>query len=207
MPKKQKLYYAQFREDRWVVKHLHLPARGVFVDVGASNGIKGNNTYYFENKGWHGLCIDADPQHSMKLKKQRKLVEVCAVSSQTGDRIFHQHPDGSLSGFAQTVHTKDGKIVKLCSGKKWKPIVVPTYTLEELLIKHNISTIDLLSIDVEGLELDVWSSFNVEKHRPKVVIVEFNKINRTEILDTITSYGYKIVGQTRANMIFTRNRK
>lgn len=51
-------------------------------------------------------------------------------------------------------------------------IRVPSLKLETLLAKYNIGAIDLLDIDVEGTELEVWKSFDYTKHKPKVVIIE-----------------------------------
>jgi hypothetical protein len=44
-------YFSQFGEDKWIVDNLHYPLNGVFVDVGASDGVYGNNTYFFEKIG------------------------------------------------------------------------------------------------------------------------------------------------------------
>ena len=57
----ERQYFSQFGEDKWIVDNLRYPLEGIFVDVGASDGINGNNTYFFEKMGWQGLCIDADP--------------------------------------------------------------------------------------------------------------------------------------------------
>ena len=39
---------------------------------------------------------------------------------------------------------------------------------------HDIDKIDLLDIDVEGSEIDVWNSFNPELYQPEVVIIEYS---------------------------------
>jgi hypothetical protein len=65
-------YFSQFGEDKWIVDNLRYPLEGIFVDVGASDGIYGNNTYFFEKIGWRGLCIDADPSHHAYLQANRR---------------------------------------------------------------------------------------------------------------------------------------
>ena len=45
-------YFAQWGEDRWLVEHLGAPATGVFVDIGAGDGVRGSNSRYFEALGW-----------------------------------------------------------------------------------------------------------------------------------------------------------
>src|SRR5918995_1304621 len=178
-------YFSQFGEDKWIVNNLPYPLNGVFVDVGASDGIYGNNTYFFERIGWKGLCIDADSYHHTSLKANRRLVETYAVSSVRGEVEFYQHnTDSTWSGIYRR-------------GKDYTPIRVQSRTLEDLLVLHDMDKIDLLDIDVEGSEIDVWNSFNPELHRPEVVIIEYSNsrqcCNKTEIISVITEFPYNLV--------------
>jgi FkbM family methyltransferase len=189
-------YFSQFGEDKWIVDNLHYPLNGIFVDVGASDGISGNNTYFFEKIGWQGLCIDADPSHHASLKENRRLVETCAVSSVRGEVEFYRHnTDSTWSGIYPR-------------GEDYTPIKVQSRTLEDLLGLHDIDKIDLLDIDVEGSELDVWNSFDPELYQPEVVIIEYSDsrrcCNKTEIISVITEYPYNLAYTTPANLIFVR---
>jgi FkbM family methyltransferase len=176
--------------------NLHYPLNGVFVDVGASDGVYGNNTYFFEKIGWRGLCIDADPSHRASLQANRGLVESCAVSSVRGEVEFYRHNTNSTwSGIYQR-------------GEDYTPIKIQSRTLEDLLVLHDIDKIDLLDIDVEGSEIDVWNSFNPELYQPEVVIIEYSEsrqcCNKTEIISVITEYPYNLAYTTSANLIFVR---
>ena len=68
---------------------------------------------------------------------------------------------------------------------------------------HNIQKIDLLDIDVEGSEIDVWNSFDPEPYRPEVVIIEYSDshqcCNKTELISVITEYPDNLVYTTPAN--------
>jgi FkbM family methyltransferase len=192
----ERLYYSQFGEDKWIVDNLRYPLKGIFVDVGASDGIYGNNTYFFEKIGWQGLCIDADPGHHAYLQANRRWVETCAVSSVRGEIEFYQHnTDSTWSGI-------------YCRGVDYTPIKVQSHRLEDLLVLHNIDKIDLLDIDVEGSEIDVWNSFNPELYQPEVVIIEYDTrhqcCNKTEIISAITEYPYNLAYTTPANLVFVR---
>jgi hypothetical protein len=87
-----------------------------------------------------------------------------------------------------------------------KTIRVPSLKLETVLEKHNIEIIDLLDIDVEGTELDVWKTFDYEKHKPKVIIIEYYTFgladNSQNIKDFFSKLPYKLVYTTCANFIF-----
>jgi FkbM family methyltransferase len=191
----ERQYFSQFGEDKWIVNNLPYPLNGIFVDVGASDGICGNNTYFFEKIGWRGLCIDADPSHHAYLQANRRLVETCAVSSIRGEVEFYQHnTDSTWSGI-------------YCRGKDYTPIKVQSHRLEDLLVLHSIDKIDLLDIDVEGSEIDVWNSFNPDLYQPEVLIIVSDTrqcCNKTEIISVITEYPYNLVHTTPANLIFVR---
>jgi len=133
-----KQYFSQFGEDKWIVDNLHYPLDGIFVDVGASDGVYGNNTYFFEKIGWRGLCIDADPSNYASLRANRTLVETCAVSSVRGEvEFYHHNTDSTWSGINRR-------------GEDYTPIRVQSRTLEELLVLHGKDKIDLLDSDVES---------------------------------------------------------
>jgi hypothetical protein len=75
-------------------------------------------------------------------------------------------------------------------------------------VLHSINKIDLLDIDVEGSEIDVWNSFSPEVYQPEVVIIEYSDTrqccNKTEIISVITENPYNLVHTTPANLIFVR---
>jgi hypothetical protein len=52
-------------------------------------------------------------------------------------------------------------------------VAVKAVRLDSFLKQQNVSNVDLLKIDVEGADFLVLESFNWEKYRPEVVMVEF----------------------------------
>lgn len=190
-------FYAQWGEDRWLATHLDIPQSGVFVDVGAGNGERGSNTLHFENLGWHGLCIDADPRNHDPLRARRGcIVETCAVARTSGLATFGMYAHKpSWSGLQRR-------------GADYKEIVVRCETLTALLDRWRINDIDLLSIDVEGTELDVWDSFDAERHRPGIVVIEFDDNWPGRHRDSIQTHlgrdTYQQIHQTPANLILQR---
>lgn len=184
-------YFGQWGEDRWLAEHLVPPAVGVFVDVGAGDGTRGSNTRYFENHGWTGLCVDADPRNHTLLARRRCTVATCAIATRVGRRPFSMYkgkPSWSGLGDRGTAYTS---------------ISVDCRTLEDLLTEAGIGRIDLLSIDVEGDELDVWNSFAATRHRPGIVIIEYDDNEPDRSQQRILSYldGYQVLHRTPANML------
>ena len=75
-------YYAQFDQDKILNEGLFRNKKnGVFVDIGAYDGICGSNTYFFEKHlNWTGMCIEPSPDAFEKLEKNRqsKCIRGCA---------------------------------------------------------------------------------------------------------------------------------
>jgi FkbM family methyltransferase len=185
-------FHSQFGEDKWITENLSLPATGVFVEVGADDGVTGSNSLHFEQMGWSGLCVEPDPRNHDKLRVNRKCqISTCAVGTNP-DAVFHLDGHPSLSGF-------------LGGGE---PIKVPVKPLSELLRETGIGKIDVLSIDTEGTEIDVWRSFDHEKHQPGIVIAEFNTsglpLKDNELIHELNQGPYRVVHRTFANYIFER---
>ncbi|WP_018588780.1 FkbM family methyltransferase [Salinispora arenicola] len=189
-------FHSQWGEDRWLAEHYRLPTHGVFVDIGAGDGARGSNSLYFERRGWRGLCVDADPRNHQRLRQRCCAVETCAVSTTPGLWPFGMYAHKpSWSGLQRR-------------GTDYQEILVACRPLEDLLDQWCIDQIDLLSIDVEGTELDVWDSFDHTRHRPALVIVEFDDKHPDRHRRTIHRHlgpdTYKVVHETPANLILHR---
>lgn len=189
-------YFGQWGEDRWVIEHLVPPAPGTYVDVGAGDGCRGSNTLHFERLGWTGLCVDPDPRNWAALALRSSTVRNCAVSPVAGPQPFSMYYERpSRSGLGNR-------------GEGYHQTTVECRPLCELLREADIELIDLLSIDVEGDELAVWDSFEPERHRPSIIIVEYDNQHKDRseerILRHLGKLTYEVVHRTPANLILRR---
>jgi FkbM family methyltransferase len=194
-------FHSQFGEDRYIYEHIDLPAHGVFVDVGAGHPVYLSNTYFFERNGWTGVCIDADPQQYDALRKERRHVEWAAVSAADGEIELSQ---AYWPTYSTTIRKDQYKGLAKATFKQ--TIRVPTCTLETILTKYQIGAIDILDIDVEGTELDVWNTFDYEQHKPRVIIIEYYTFgladNAPAIKTFFSALPYTLVHATCTNLIF-----
>lgn len=184
--------YSQYGEDAWIVQHVPLPSKGVYVDVGAADGVYLSNSYLFERMGWDGLLIEPDPRHHKRLYSQRRgQVVPYAVAKQKGFVTFGLMPEPTHSGILRA------------SGNQ---IEIAAKPLSQMVQEAGIEKIHVLSIDTEGTELDVWASLDVERHAPSVVILEWETEglpDKTEEIRTVMkSSGYVEVLKTQGNLIF-----
>lgn len=183
--------YSQSAEDVWIVNNLK-PEIGTFCEVGAFDGILSSNTKLFEELGWRGMLVEADPFLASKCQFNRTApVICCAAGTPSGFRDFFINPqDRGLSGL-----TRPGEKVS-----------VMVTRLDILLERSNLEELDLLSIDTEGTELEVWTSIGLI--RPRIVIMEYQTCNEPSLEIPITtrmiSDGYLVAHKTTHNLIFTR---
>ena len=67
------IYYSQIEQDKYFIENISKGKRdGVFLDIGANDGLFGSNTATLEFEyGWTGLCIEANPTITQALKTNR----------------------------------------------------------------------------------------------------------------------------------------
>jgi len=67
-----KNYWSNHQQDKLIEMIFQGFENGVYIDVGAGNGINGNNTLLFKDTyNWKGICIETDPKLFNELKMYR----------------------------------------------------------------------------------------------------------------------------------------
>ena len=183
-------FASQEGEDKWIVKNLKLPENGTFLDIGACYPITISNTYHFETfKGWNGLAIEPDPTYYKLFSEGRKCIVENVAIHPTETEMWYK-PLNNL------VESKDDDSIR-----------VECARLDTLLEKHNITKVDLISIDVEGYEEQVWSSFDWKKYSPEVMIVEHTEMGQYNdgfAKKLLADPDYELVHTTPLNFIIAK---
>ena len=75
-------YYSQHNQDQFLNEHIfNNKKEGVFLDIGAYDGIEGSNSYFFEKElGWKGICFEPIPKLYQRLKENRKCISINAAA-------------------------------------------------------------------------------------------------------------------------------
>jgi len=166
--------------DAKLERHLDFDG-GTFVEAGANDGVAQSNTLYFESRrGWRGLLIEPVPQlaHDCRRYRPHALVEqVALVASDHGTgpvALRYANLMSTVKGAMRTAEEEDAHIAAGMAVQKIQSydLVVPAATLSSLLEKHALHHIDLLSLDVEGYELPALKGLDLQRHRPRYILVE-----------------------------------
>ena len=172
--------------------------KGFYVDVGAFHPFKFSNTYKFYKKGWHGINIEPNPDTFPLLEKFRPndINLNIGVSSGKSMLDYWKYNRGAFNTFSKKEANKLQEIPNL---KLEEVIQVQTMPLDSVLenYKHTFNEIDLLSVDVEGLDMEVLQSAKLSKWQPKIICVEenmleFDRLDQSKIYKLLNKLGYEL---------------
>jgi len=177
---------------------------GFYVDVGAYDGVGFSNTYFFEAMGWSGVLVEATPDLFDRCRTARPHSEVvqAAAGSRNGTIEFTIVEGKKGAGTLSSTTPDHARIAR--EGGTTRTVTVPLRTLDDILGDRD-QTIDFVSIDVEGAELDVLHGFDLDRYRPQVLIIEENDPADTRVREYLAGRGYgmrgAVVGQ---NVVYER---
>lgn len=197
-------WYGQFNTDEIIAGFFPSGYVGNAIEVGAAHGTVSSNTYYFELNGWLCLCIEPNPRLFAALKSNRKYSLQYAVGATNGDMPFtvvtlSNGDESAISGLQV-----DERLIKTHPVIKREVITVQTRTLDTCLSEFGkFDKIDFVSIDTEGTEYDVLSGFDINRWRPKLLVIE-NNFDDPHITNYLERFGYKKVRRHAINDFYTR---
>lgn len=184
--------YSQFGEDL-IIRPFVPKGKGIYVDVGCYHPILYSNTYRLYRKGWSGIVVDPN----IGVKKLFSVFRprdrfVCAAVGIGGEKDYFVFSDGAYN-------TLDSE---LADAYKSRTHFIGTHKISLRPLSDicaGMDRIDLLNVDVEGLDLEV-----LETHdwviKPRVIIVEARP--DSPVAKFLAEKGYVLVGFTHLNSIF-----
>jgi FkbM family methyltransferase len=208
-------YYSQYKQDNILDNVIFKNKRGgVFLDIGANDGITLSNTFFLEkSRGWTGLCVEPLPSIFEKLKGNRScVVENCAASDITRKDIlmeisgYSEMLSGLKSSYNKQHLSRINDEMEKYGGER-KEIEIDCINVNELLNKHKLKRIDYFSIDTEGSELKILKAINFNDFKIDVITVEANyKKERIKIKLWLFWKGYKYITNLGNDMLFIHKR-
>jgi FkbM family methyltransferase len=192
---------------------------GYFVELGANDGVDQSNTLYFEReRGWRGVLIEPILHNFLKCQANRAQDNAffCAacVSEDYEEpyvRLTYSNlmttPHGVDSDIADpTAHAQSGAVY-LKPGEQPVEVMAVARTLSSLLAEAGApAEMDLLSLDVEGAELEVLKGLDHDRHRFRYMLVECRDAERLGrylaeanyvLIDKISQHDYLFCARDR----------
>ena len=186
---------SQLGQDLWVLEQTGHKRGGFFVEFGATDGVLLSNTYLLEKKyGWTGLLAEPNPEYFAELKKNRtsKAIDAC-IAGKSGETVEFVLAD-EFGGIKDYIDRDDHASRRESYAQLAENVLrLETISLDEFLTKNDAPRqIDYISVDTEGSELDILSTFPFEQWDVSLWTVEHNFTkDRDEIFKIMTSHGYQ----------------
>lgn len=183
-----------------------------FLQVGSNDGKHGDPIFELarRNWAWSGILVEPVPPIFARLKENygddpRFTFECVAISTEKGERTFYTvskeakeaYPD--LPEWYDQLNSFDrAHIVKHLDGKLEPFIVelkIECQTLETVLARNAVTTLDLVHIDTEGYDWQVLSQVDLDALKPTIVVFEHAHLSRDDRVlaeNKLTASGYRI---------------
>ena len=196
----------ELEEKKLVREFFDNKKNGFFIEVGANepDPLYSQSLHLEKELNWSGILVEPIDYLADKLRKTRgnsTVVEVACTSAEKAGKARLLIPvsgDRDISGHASLETNIDHSLLF-----KTRELEVSAKTLDSI-IKETVrsSKIDLLSIDVEGTELDVLKGAALNTHLPELIIIEDRLVFIGKHL-FLKKYGYKIFRRTGFNNWYT----
>lgn len=186
---------------------------GIFVDVGAYDGITWSNSLALEKYfDWKGICIEPIPLVYEKLRLIRSATCVNSAISNFDDSTEFIHVSGyaeMLSGISCTMNEahllRIEKEISQHGGTK-SSIPLRVERLQSILDRELINQVDYLSIDVECGELNVLKGIDWGKTQIKLISCEVNEYSSGDgISQLLKSLNYKYLGRVCGDEFYAKD--
>lgn len=188
-----------------------------FIDIGAYDGMHSSNTFYWALRGAHGVCFEPVPEIFANLKSLYRFSRgVVCKNSGISDKN-EEVEMVALDQLSYIPETRDLEHQQMFKGWHARPLDVRTIKLQTFCdAVQDIplpESIDLLSIDVEGHELNVLKSIPFQTLQFKIIILETHLLdagNRfiwkhrdvDEIENLLSKHGYRPIFKSVVNTFF-----
>ncbi|GFS09818.1 glycosyl transferase, group 1 [Elysia marginata] len=195
-----------------ILSRKEFPYHFFIVDIGANDGFLSSNSFNFIQWGWDAVLVDPQGLELQTAWQNIKsyidqyndgdqYVELvrAAITEQDGSVEFHysSRGQGTMSHVASAgVHKRlEGEVKLRVSG----------LTVKTLAAKSKIpKNFGILSIDAEGMGLEILKQWLALEFRPAYIIYEYLRLGEPEavFINRLRMNGYHYLGKRGWNFIF-----
>lgn len=202
--------YSQNKEQEVILNYFKSHV-GTFCDIGANDGITLSNTRALFELGWKGIFIEPDPNAFKRLKNNYAYFNtvkfynyaICDSNSkrmlQTSGELLHRGDVGLVSTF----HASEMDRFK--HTLSYEPSTVQCFTWRTALNRWKIKTFDMISLDVEGSEMEILPDIDLSKTQLLCIEHNSSEEKKKAYLECTSKYGINnVIYESPENIIVCR---
>jgi FkbM family methyltransferase len=192
------LSYAQTGEDLQIAFLLGRRDDVTYIDVGCFRPVQQSSTYFFYERGGWGLCIDPNPDVGAEFarKRPRDLFLCAAIGREKSRTNYFEHDNpvfNTLSPRRADEVARQERPGRARTGtREIEVLPLAEAVLHEGFADRCGGRIDVLSIDVEGLEEDVVLGHDFVLVRPRLVVCEHRRRSPADPMPDATAVGEQL---------------
>jgi len=199
--------YSQEGEDMVLRRIFENIDKGFYIDVGAHHPKRFSNTYYFYKNGWRGINIDARPGSMVDFNKTRpRDINIeAAIARERRELTYYMFDEPAVNSFDKELSYSDNRRNYKMIGEK----TIFSQRLDELLPLYLPvgMKINFMTIDVEGLDLEVLESNDWQLLRPEYLLVEclqasLDDIKQDRVYKFLKTNNYMLFAKAVNTVIF-----
>jgi FkbM family methyltransferase len=210
---RMKNYYGEMGIDEFI-RNTFFPDysyRGVYVEVGAAGPEFLSMSMHFRENGWRVIGIEPNPEFCrMHHEKGYEVLQyACGDRDEDDVEFFIVNSQGAAYGGGKVSYESFSSLglknsyAGLKKDINQQKITVKLRRLDTILKTNapDVKQIDILSIDVEGWELEVMDGLNTTQYRPRLIVIE-NMFNSNIYLSYMRARGYWLWKRVYPNDVY-----
>lgn len=192
--------HSQQEEEDFVLRAVAEIKPGRFLDIGAADGQTFSNTLALAERGWGGVCVEADAEQFRRLTEQHSgRPSVACVQAVVG-------PFSGIVRFwscSDLVGTTEPSI-----REKWAPKVAyrdgyaAQVPLDSILLAFP-GDFAVVSIDTEGTSADIWEALDADAVGCRVAVVEYDH-HKARVIAHGERFGMRLLYENGTNVVMAR---
>lgn len=216
----EKYYFKSFSqcfEDRFCLNLIEILKLNnpIYLDIGCNHPIIGNNTFLLYQKGFKGVLVEPIPSMCDLIRKERPNDVVLNIGVGENEEIkkLYEFNENVLSTFCKS---DAEEIARDSNGKYFikNEYDVQLLNINKIIHENFINCPNIVSIDVEGLNLEIIKGFDFKSNRPEIFLIETlnftidsNETRIDEIYKIMKENGYLLFVDTYINTLFVDEKK
>jgi FkbM family methyltransferase len=197
------IFFGEFETDEFIRDNFFSDYNynGVMVEVGAGPPSFFSMSKHFRNNGWRCICIEPNPKFVQQHLNEGNEIYQFACSNEEKEgtlKVINTGWENGNDGISYS--SLDVRYKKTPKISEKIPVIIKK--LDSILEDIGLDYVDFVSVDTEGWEIDVMEGFDLNKYKPKVVLLENYEHNANyEIY--MKKFGYSLIKKIKYNYIFS----